>query len=653
MRFSKEVFLDVETYSEVDISQCGAYKYINDPSFQVLLISYAIGDNEVKTVDLACGEELPEELEEALFDSGYIKWAHNAVFERQSFKRIGYDIPIAEWRDSAIKAAYCGLPLSLDNISKALKLQEGKLDTGKTLIKFFSCPCKPTKANGMRTRNFPRHDMQKWEQYKTYNNYDVRAEREIVRRLEAYDIPDWEQSLYILDQQINDRGIKIDLAMARNAIKIDTGYKNSLTNEVKKVTGIDNPNSVLQLKNWLFLQTGEEVESLNKKDMPALLEKASGDVKFVLEARQRLGKTSVKKYTAMLNCAGKDNRARGLFQFYGASRTGRWAGRLVQLQNLPQNHINDIELARQCVADNDAQMLEIYYDNVPDTLSQLIRTAFIAPEGKTFVVADFSAIEARVLSWLANEEWRLEVFRTHGKIYEAAAALMFGLPIEMIKKGSPERQKGKIAELALGYGGSLGALKRMGGEEMGLSTSEMMSIVRKWRAANSGITDFWSAMQQGAYEAVKYRTQVICAEYHNIEFNCNTEVFTIKLPSGRKLFYREPRIANSSKGEVLLYKGLNQETKQWAELDTYGGKLTENIVQATARDLLAVSMIRLYMAGFPIVMHVHDECIAEVPASLGEAKLKLMCDIMGQEVSWAKGLPLRADGYCTPFYKKD
>lgn len=653
MRFSKEVFLDVETYSEVDISQCGAYKYINDPSFQVLLISYAIGDNEVKTVDLACGEEIPEELEEVLFDSGYIKWAHNAVFERQSFKRIGYDIPITEWRDSAIKAAYCGLPLSLDNISKALKLQEGKLDTGKALIKFFSCPCKPTKANGMRTRNFPKHDIQKWEQYKTYNNYDVRAEREIVRRLEAYDIPDWEQSLYTLDQQINDRGIKIDLVMARNAIKIDAGYKNSLTNAVKEVAGIDNPNSVLQLKNWLFLQTGEEVESLNKKDMPALLEKASGDVKFVLEARQRLGKTSVKKYTAMLNCAGKDNRARGLFQFYGASRTGRWAGRLVQLQNLPQNHINDIELARQCVADNDAQMLEIYYDNVPDTLSQLIRTAFIAPEGKTFAVADFSAIEARVLSWLANEEWRLEVFRTHGKIYEAAAALMFGLPIEMIKKGSPERQKGKIAELALGYGGSLGALKRMGGEEMGLSTPEMMSIVRKWRAANSGITDFWSAMQQGAYEAVKYRTQVICAEYHNIEFNCNTEVFTIKLPSGRKLFYREPRIANSSNGEVLLYKGLNQETKQWAELDTYGGKLTENIVQATARDLLAVSMLRLDMAGFPIVMHVHDECIAEVPASLGEARLKLMCNIMGQEVSWAKGLPLRADGYCTPFYKKD
>lgn len=653
MRFNKEIFLDVETYSEVDIMSSGAYKYILDPSFQVLLLSYAIGDGEVKTVDLACGEEMPEELEEALFDSECIKWAHNAVFERQALKRIGYDIPIEEWRDSAIKAAYCGLPLSLDNVSKALGLTEGKLDTGKALIKYFSCPCKPTKTNGMRVRNFPRHDPEKWEQYKTYNNFDVRAEREIVRRLEAYDIPDWEQALYVLDQQINDRGILMDLKMARNAIRIDEAYKEALTNDVKKVTGVDNPGSVMQLKSWLLEQTGEVVESLNKKDMPGLLANASGPVRFVLEARQRLGKTSVKKYTAMLNCACKDNRARGLFQFYGANRTGRWAGRLVQLQNLPQNHINDLELARKCVVDNDAEMLEIFYDNVPDALSQLIRTAFIAPEGKTFVVADFSAIEARVLSWIANEEWRLEVFRTHGKIYEAAAALMFGLPIEMIKKGSPERQKGKIAELALGYGGSLGALKRMGGEAMGLSTPEMMSIVRKWRAANQGIVDFWAAVQDCAVDAVRHRTKVICEEYHNLEFACNTEVLTIKLPSGRQLFYRSPRIANSSKGEILMYKGINQETKQWSDLDTYGGKLTENIVQATARDLLAISMLKLSKQGYPIVMHVHDECIAEVPIEQAAAKLSEMCEIMGQEVSWAKGLPLRADGYYTPFYKKD
>ena len=649
----RELFLDIETYSEADIAACGAYKYIADPSFQILMISYAFDNEEVVTIDLAQGEEIPDELEEGLLDSNVIKWAHNAVFERKAFERIGYTIPIEEWRDSAVKAAYCGLPLSLDNVSKALKLQEGKLDTGKALIRYFSCPCKPTKTNGMRTRNYPHHDLEKWEQYKMYNNFDVRAEREIVRRLEAYEIPGWEQRLWELDQEINDRGILIDLGMAANAIKADEGYKAALTQEVKDITGLENPNSVAQLKAWLEMETGEVVDSLNKKEMPALLEKASGDVKAVLEARQRLGKTSVKKYTAMLNCAGRDKRARGLFQFYGANRTGRWAGRLIQLQNLPQNHINDIELARDCVVKGDAQMLEVFYDNVPDTLSQLIRTAFIAPEGKTFAVADFSAIEARVLSWFANEEWRLDVFRTHGKIYEAAAAMMFGLPIEMIKKGSPERQKGKIAELALGYGGSLGALKRMGGEAMGLSDGEMMSIVRKWRAANEGITDFWASVQDAAYKAVRLRDKVVLDEYHGLEFECNTEVLTIKLPSGRKLFYRDPCIRNSSKGEILCYYGINQETKQWSVLDTYGGKLTENIIQATARDLLAWSMLKLDAADYPIVMHVHDECVAEVPIWKSEKSLTDMCMLMGQDVEWAPGLPLRADGYVTPFYKKD
>lgn len=649
----RELFLDIETYSEVDIAACGAYKYIADPSFQILMISYAFDDEDVVTIDLAQGEAIPDELEEGLLDSDVIKWAHNAVFERKAFERIGYTIPIEEWRDSAVKAAYCGLPLSLDNVSKALKLQEGKLDTGKALIRYFSCPCKPTKTNGMRTRNYPHHDLEKWEQYKMYNNFDVRAEREIVRRLETYEIPEWEQALWVLDQEINDRGILIDLGMAANAIKADEGYKAALTQEVKDITGLENPNSVMQLKAWLEMETGEVVDSLNKKEMPALLEKASGDVKAVLEARQRLGKTSVKKYTAMLNCAGQDKRARGLFQFYGANRTGRWAGRLIQLQNLPQNHINDIELARDCVVKGDAQMLEVFYDNVPDTLSQLIRTAFIAPEGKTFAVADFSAIEARVLSWFANEEWRLDVFRTHGKIYEAAAAMMFGLPIEMIKKGSPERQKGKIAELALGYGGSLGALKRMGGEAMGLSDGEMMSIVRKWRAANEGITDFWASVQDAAYKAVRLRDKVVLDEYHGLEFECNTEVLTIKLPSGRKLFYRNPCIRNSSKGEILCYYGINQETKQWSLLDTYGGKLTENIIQATARDLLAWSMLKLNAWYYPIVMHVHDECVAEVPIESSEKSLADMCNIMGEDVEWAPGLPLRADGYVTPFYKKD
>lgn len=650
----RDLYIDIETYSETDIKSGGAYRYIEDPTFEILIVSYAFDDEDVVTVDLAQGETLPDEFVLAFRDKNVRKHAHNAVFERRAFEKIGLKTDISQWRCSAVKAAYCGLPLSLDGVSKALDLKDKKLETGKALIKYFSCPCKPTKVNGGRCRNRPSDSPEKWEQYKVYNRYDVLSEREIEKRLDEYAIPDIEQKLYVLDQQINDRGILIDLIMAENAIEIDEWYKSRLMRIMTEHTGLSNPNSAAQLKAWLEQQTGDTVNSLNKSEMPALLESSSGIVKEMLMLRQRISKTSVKKYTAMLSCACEDNRARGLFQFYGANRTGRWAGRLIQLQNLPQNHISDIELARQCVASGDGELLELYYDNVSDVLSQLIRTAFVAPKGKTFAVADFSAIEARVISWVSNEEWRLEVFRTHGKIYEATASRMFGIPIEMIKKGSEIRQKGKISELALGYGGSLGAMKRMGGDKMGLSDNDMMSSVRKWRAANPKIVEFWEDVQMAAFDAIRMRKTVVMEEYHNITISCNSDAMTIQLPSGRKLFYWGACIKNlPKKGESICYYGVNQETKQWVLLDTYGGKLTENIVQAIARDILGVAMLRLTEKGFPIVMHVHDENIAEVPVENAKAMLKIMCDTMAEEVPWAKGLSLRADGYITPFYKKD
>lgn len=650
----RDLYIDIETYSSIDLSSCGAYKYIESPDFEILIVGYAFNDEPVNVIDLVSGEELPQEFIDGLMDPETIKHAHNAVFERRSFMRVGYNVPIEQWRCTAVKAAYCSLPLSLADVSKRLDLEEKKLDTGKALIKYFSCPCKPTKINGGRTRNYPWDAPEKWDMYKTYNDYDVRSEREIDKKLAIFNIPEAEQALYVLDQQINDNGILVDIEMAKHAIEIDAWYSQELTEKVKSITGLANPNSVAQLKTYLSQKIGKPVTSLLKADVPGLInECADKDAKFVLQARQRLAKSSVKKYTAMLNCACSDNRARGLFQFYGANRTGRWAGRLIQLQNLPQNHIDELDLARDLVATGRGEDIELIYDDVPSILSQLIRTAFIAPEGKIFAVADFSAIEARVLSWYADEEWRLEVFRTHGKIYEATASRMFGVPIEMVTKGSDLRQKGKIAELALGYGGSLGAMKRMGGERMGLSDAEMMSSVRKWRKANEGICDFWAEVEDCAIRAVRYQTRVV-SDAHGLVFEYEHEVLTILLPSGRKLFYREPRLKAGKMGSVVLcYKGVVQETKQWGEIDTYGGKLTENIVQATARDLLADVMLRLANKGYKIVMHVHDEMIAEVPEAEGKEYLNRMCEAMAMEVPWAKGLPLRGDGYITKYYKKD
>ena len=657
---AKNLFIDVETYSSVDIKESGAYKYIEPPDFEILIIGYALDDGPVKIVDLAQGEEMPEEFEEALLDPDCVKVAHNAVFERLSFKRIGYNVPAEQWYCTSVKAAYCGLPLSLDGVSKALNLTDKKLDTGKALIKYFSCPCKATRVNGMRTRNYPEHAPEKWEMYKEYNKYDVLAEREIFKRLEAYIIPDIERKMYVLDQNINDRGILVDMELAESAIAVDNAYTSILTQHAQQLTGLENPNSPVQIRQWVEKTTGRVVMSLSKETMPDLMKEFVDypDVIELLNIRKKLSKTSIKKYYAMLNCAMKDHRVRGTFQFYGANRTGRWAGRLLQLQNLSKNHISHIEVPREMIRARDWESVEMMYDDVADILSQLVRTALIASPGKVFSVADFSAIEARVISWLANEKWRMDVFRGDGKIYEATGAKMFNVPISAITKGSVLRDKSKISELALGYEGSLGALKRMGGERMGLSNTEMMSLVRKWRMANPAIVDMWKEIDEASKEAVRYRRPVTCT-CRNIIFDCDGEFMTIQLPSGRKLFYYHPRFKDKKIGrstmptQVLCYEGVVQETKQWGEIDTYGGKLTENIVQAISRDLLGNSMLNLENSEYYPVCHIHDECLVEVPEENAKEYYEEMVYIMSTPPDWASDLPLRADGYTTPFYLKD
>lgn len=656
---AKNLFIDVETYSSVDIKESGAYKYIESPDFEILIIGYALDDGPVKIVDLAQGEEMPEEFEEALLDPDCVKVAHNAVFERLSFKRIGYNVPAEQWYCTSVKAAYCGLPLSLDGVSKALNLTDKKLDTGKALIKYFSCPCKATRVNGMRTRNYPEHAPEKWEMYKEYNKYDVLAEREIFKRLEAYIIPDIERKMYVLDQNINDRGILVDMELAESAIAVDNTYTSILTQHAQQLTGLENPNSPVQIRQWIEKTTGCVVMSLSKETMPDLMKEFADypDVIELLNIRKKLSKTSIKKYYAMLNCAMKDHRVRGTFQFYGANRTGRWAGRLLQLQNLSKNHISHIEVPREMIRARDWESVEMMYDDVADILSQLVRTALIASPGKVFSVADFSAIEARVISWLANEKWRMDVFRGDGKIYEATGAKMFNVPISAITKGSVLRDKSKISELALGYEGSLGALKRMGGERMGLSDTEMMSLVRKWRMANPAIVDMWKEIDEASKEAVRYQRLVSCT-YRNIIFDCNGEFMTIQLPSGRKLFYYGPKFKDKKIGcstmptRVLCYQGVVQETKQWGEIDTYGGKLTENIVQAIARDLLGDAMLRMQDEGYEIVASVHDEVIVEVPEINAKDHYNRLVEIMSTPPQWAEDLPLNADGGVMMFYQK-
>lgn len=662
-----KLHIDIETYSSIDIKSAGAYKYCESIDFEILMVAYAFNDEPVKIIDLAQGEKLPIEFIEALQNSNVEKHAHNATFERNAFKAIGYNIPAKEWYCSAVKAAYCGLPLSLQMVSDALKLEEkGKLSTGKSLIRYFCIPCKPTKVNGGRIRNFPKHDLQKWEEFKKYCINDVVAEREIDKILKQYKIPKFERLNYILDQKINDRGILIDIDMAKSAVSIDNKHAEILKNKLIELTGLQNPNSPTQLKKWLGDAMGKTINSLAKDVIPSLIQEAESEtVKKVLTLRGKSSKTSTKKYVAMLNCVCYDNRAHGLFQFYGANRTGRWAGRLIQLQNLRRNYLKDLEGARKTFATGDYSLITMMYENISDTLSQLIRTAFVAPKGKIFAVADFSAIEARVIAWLANENWRLDVFNSHGKIYEASASMMFGVPIEQIDKGSELRTKGKIAELALGYQGSLGALKKMGGEAMGLSEAEMTNIVSKWRNSNQNIVKLWKDVETYAKAAVKRQKKFVLKKNKNLIFESNGEVLTIELPSGRKLFYQSPQITINRFGkESVKYKGVDQITKKWWWVDSYGGKFVENIVQAIARDLLADSMLRLDKEGYKIIMHVHDEAICEIPDSdidvhvqasgwTSQDDLDKMCNIMGEPIPWAEGLPLEADGYLTPFYKKD
>lgn len=657
----KKLFIDIETYSERDIKTCGAYKYMECPKFEILIIGYAINDGPVKIIDLL-GDKIdlhnPDtytsdalEFMLALQDPEVLLVAHNATFERLAFKRVGFDMPRERWYCTAVKAAYCGLPFSLDDVSKRLNLQDKKLATGKALIKYFSCPCKATKVNGGRTRNYPEHAPEKWEMYKEYNKYDVLAEREIYYKLEKYSLPTVERDLYALDQKINDNGILVDTVLANNAIQVDTIVSEQLSDEVKQLTGVDNPNSNAQIKKWLESVTGDEFDSLAKDVMDGLKEKYANNaqVSKLLTLRNQLSKTSIKKFYAMTNCAMADNRVRGTFQFYGANRTGRWAGRLLQLQNLARNHIENIEIPRSLVREANIEALQMLYDDIPDVLSQLIRTGIIAPDGKILSVADFSAIEARVISWLANEEWRMEVFHGDGKIYEATGAKMFNVPIKAITKGSELRQKSKISELALGYGGAVGAMRRMGGERMGLSDIEMMNLTRKWRQANPKIVELWGELEECVTCAIKYRKQIVGTP-QNLVFDCDDTALTITLPSGRSLYYYKPRIVDN----CIEYEGVIQTTKQWGHIETYGGKLTENVVQAIARDLLAYAMLQLDKAGFKITMHVHDEVIAEIDKDGTEkAVYDKMVKIMSTPPEWAKDLPLNADGYLTDFYKKD
>lgn len=648
----KVLSIDIETYSPADLTKTGVYKYAEDPDFEILLFAYAFDDAPVRVVDIAQGETLPGDVLTALTSSQVLKTAFNANFEITCIGAyLGMELYPDQWECTMIRSAICGLPLGLDASSKVLGLEQEKMAAGKALINYFSKPCKPTKANGGRIRNLPVHDKDKWEVFKAYCAQDVEVERAIRQKLDFLTIPAFEKKLWALDQEISKRGVMVDLRFVKNAIAIDGNCRERLKRETEEITGLENPNSAIQLKQWLSEKLGETVDDLSKESVKDMLCRVSKEeIRAVLLNRQEAAKTSVKKYSAMLNAVCKDGRVRGMLQFYGANRTGRWAGRLVQLHNLPQNHIDDLDLARQTVLDGDGELLEVLYGNVPDTLSQLIRTAFVAKPGHRFIVADFSAIEARVIAWLADEAWRLEVFKTHGKIYEASASQMFKVPIEEIKKGSPLRQKGKVAELALGYQGGAGALMQMGALKMGLTEEELPGLVDAWRSANPSIVRLWGEVGNAALKAVTAGGSYLVR--HGIKFIRRGAFLCIDLPSGRSLYYARPRIATNKFGSrALQYEGMNQTTKKWGIQDTYGGKLVENIVQAIARDCLAMAMRRLEKAGYRIVMHVHDEVILETEN--GSGSLDEVCGIMGKPIRWAPGLPLRADGYETNYYKKD
>lgn len=645
----KTLSIDIETYSDIPLQKTGVYRYCESPNFEILLFGYSIDSGPVQVVDLACGEHIPKEVLAALEDDSVIKWAFNAAFERVCLSRyLGY--PTGEylapesWHCSMVWAATMGLPLSLEGVGAILGLEKQKLTEGKELIKYFCQPCLPTKANGQRARNRPFHAPDKWELFKRYNARDVEAEMGIQQKLSKFPVlPQvWEE--YDIDQEINDRGVRIDMELVEQAIQMDARSRQELTDAMKRMTALENPNSVQQMKQWLS-DNGMETDSLGKKVVAELLKTAPPELAEVLTLRQQLAKSSVRKYQAMEKTVCSDNRARGMFMFYGANRTGRFSGRNIQLQNLPQNHLPDLAEARALVRSGDFDAVELLYEDVPDTLSQLIRTAFIPRDGAQFLVADFSAIEARVIAWFAGETWRQEVFSTGGDIYCASASQMFKVPVEKHGINGHLRQKGKIAELALGYGGSVGALKAMGALEMGLTEEELPQLVDAWRQSNPNIVKFWWAVDRAVMEAVRYKHTT--TDY-GLTFSCRSGMLFITLPSGRKLAYVKPKVGtNKFGGECITYEGIGS-TKKWERLDSYGPKFVENIVQATARDILCYAMRTLRCCS--IVMHIHDELVIEADPRMS---LDAVCEQMGRTPPWAKGLLLRADGYATPFYKKD
>ena len=637
--------IDIETYSDVDLSKCGVYKYASSPAFEVLLFGYAADGGDVRVVDLACGEQIPEEVISALSDTSVPKWAFNAMFERVCLSNfLGEWLEPEGWHCTMVWSATLGLPLSLESAGAALGLEKQKLTEGKDLIRYFCLPCKPTKANGGRMRNLPEHDREKWRRFKAYNLRDVETELQIQKRLSNFPVSDSIWKEYHLDQEINDRGIGVDMELVRQAIAMDVRSRERLTDALQELTGLENPNSVQQMKQWLA-DHGLETDTLGKKAVAELVKAAPEPLREVLSLRQQLAKSSVKKYTAMENAVCADSRAHGMFQFYGANRTGRFSGRLIQIQNLPQNHMGDLAEARALVRSGNYEALSMLYEDIPDTLSQLIRTAFVPQDGRKFIVADFSAIEARVIAWFAGERWRLKVFADGGDIYCASASQMFHVPVEKHGVNGHLRQKGKIAELALGYGGSVGALKSMGALEMGLAEEELQPLVDAWRTSNPMITQFWWDVDRAVKDCIRQR---VPTETHGLRFDYRSAMFFITLPSGRRLAYVKPRIGeNQFGGESVTYMGVSG-TKKWERLESYGPKFVENIVQGTARDILCYALRTLRNCA--IVAHVHDEVIIEADRRMSVAAV---CEQMGRTPPWAKGLKLRADGYECDFYQKD
>ena len=644
--------VDIETFSSVDLGKSGVYRYAESEDFEILLFGYSVNGSPVRVVDLACGENLPEEIRKAISDPTVMKWAFNAQFERICLSRFlgmptGEYLDPVSWHCTMIWSATLGLPMSLAGVGTVLGLEKQKLTEGKDLIRYFCVPCKATKVNGGRTRNLPEHDWVKWERFKSYNLRDIETEMEIQKKLSRFPVPENEWRNYCLDQKINDRGVALDMELAHRAVQCDNQYREFYLRQAREITGLENPNSVLQLRDWLW-ERGVELDSLSKNAVQDLLPDTDGDVRKVLSLRQELAKSSVKKYTAMENLVCRDSRGRGLIQFYGASRTGRYAGKLLQVQNLPQNHLPDLETARALVQSGNFDALEMLYDSVPNVLSELIRTAIVPKKGCRFIVSDFSAIEARVLSWFAGEQWRLDTFTQGGDIYCASASQMFGVPVEKHGINGELRQKGKQAELACGYGGSVGAMKSMGAVRMGVKEEELQPLVDAWRQANPRIVQFWWEVDRAAKTCVK---QHVPTQAGRLRFEYQSGILFIQLPSGRRLAYAKPRMGeNRFGGEAITYEGVGTGRK-WERLETYGAKCVENIVQGTARDLLALALLRLEQAGYPVVMHCHDEAICEVP--IGQGSVKEVNRIMAVSPEWAEGLPLKADGFETEFYKKD